>query len=63
MIQPTAYLKVSKFIDVYAKEHWCEPENPQSQEENIVGEHYYEQDEHCIIVFLYLFLHEKHSRK
>ena len=38
MIEPTAYLKVSKFVYVYANEHWHEPEYPQSQEKHVVWE-------------------------
>ena len=63
IIEPTAYLEVSKSVDIDANEDWYESEHPQCQEEHVVWKHYYEQCKHHIIVFLYLLLHEEHSTK
>lgn len=63
MFEPDARLILSKFINIDSKEHRSEPEQPKSQEKHVIAKHYYEQDENCIIIFLYLYLHKKHPAK
>jgi hypothetical protein len=52
-----------QFIDVGTEDSRCEPEDPKKQEKQIVAEHRYEEDQEQIIIFVYLFLNEKHTAK